>query len=320
MSTLTTPTPVTARRSKFKRSAPSPLRLTEDDLAIVRHIAKHRFLRSTQLAQLMPHRSPKKLLERLTALFHGAYVDRPRAQLDYFATAGSAPMVYALGNRGALLLAEHDGMDRAQIDWTWKNRSVGRQFIDHTLMVADVMVAAACASRFHPDVKLMEAKHILAAAPDATRHAGNPFKLKTRTSYGGSLVDVSVIPDAVFGLDFTVERRRKYFLLEADRATMPIVRPDLNQTSFTRKLVAYLAGGGKSNAFGAHFGIGNFRVLTVTTSAERMATMIDALKELTGGAGSQQFLFVDRTALRDCSDLLSLVWTTGKGDRVSLAD
>jgi hypothetical protein len=100
--------------------------------------------------------------------------------------------------------------------------------------------------------------------------------------------------------------------LEADRATMPIVRADLNQTSHLRKLLAYLAGGGKTNAFGAHFGVGNFRVLTVTTSAERMAGMITALKELTGGAGSSQFLFVDKAALNACADLLALEWTTGK--------
>ena len=37
----------------------------------------------------MPHRSTKKLLERLGALYHNGYLDRPRAQLDYYATAGS---------------------------------------------------------------------------------------------------------------------------------------------------------------------------------------------------------------------------------------
>ena len=181
----------------------------------------------------MPHRSYKKLLERLGALYHNGFVDRPRAQLDYYSTAGSAPIVYALGNRGALVLAEHDGMDRAQVDWTWKNRSVGRPFIEHTLLTADVMVAAERAAATHPDVKLMEAKHILAGAPESTRNAANPFKLKTRTTYDGKVLDLSVIPDAVFGLDFTVERKRKYFFLEADRATMPIMRAGLNQTSYS---------------------------------------------------------------------------------------
>lgn len=320
MSLLTTPQPDIARRSRFKRADPAPMRLTDDDLAIVRHISNHRFLRSTHLFRLMPNRSKKKLIERLGALYHNGYIDRPRAQLDYYSTAGSAPLVHALGNRGALILAERDGMDRAQVDWTWKNRSVGRLYIEHTLLTADVMVAAECATQLRSDVLLMSTQHILAAAPETTRNAANPFKLKARAHQDGKLIDLAVIPDRVFGLDFTAERKRKYFFLEADRATMPIVRGDLDQTSFARKLVAYLSGGGKTNAFGAHFGVGNFRVLTVTTSRERTATMIAALKQLTRGAGSHQFLFVDRATLHASTDLLSLEWISGKGDVVTLRD
>ena len=145
MATLSAPQPVTARRSRFKRAAPAPMRLTDDDLEIIRHIAKHRFLRSTHLALLMPHRSYKKMLERLGALYHNGFVDRPRAQLDYYATAGSAPIVYALGTRGALVLAERDGMDRAQVDWTWKNRSVGRLF--HRSYALDCRCDGGCGTR-----------------------------------------------------------------------------------------------------------------------------------------------------------------------------
>jgi hypothetical protein len=317
---LSTPQPVTARRSKFKRAAPAPMRLTDDDLMIIRHIAKHRFLRSSHLLRLLPGRSSKKLIERLGALYHNGYLDRPRAQLDYYATAGSSPIVHALGNRGALVLAERDGMNRAQVDWTWKNRSVGRLFIEHTLLTADVMVAAERATHALPDVRLMEAQQILAAAPETTRNAANPLKLKTRAHHEGNVIDLAVVPDRVFGLDFTSERKRKYFFLEADRATMPIMRTGLDQTSYVRKLVAYLAGGGKANAFGAHFGIGNFRVLTVTTSRERTATMIDALEQLTRGTGSSQFLFVDRPTLLASTNLLSLEWTSGKGEMVTLSD
>jgi hypothetical protein len=36
----------------------------------------------------------------------------------------------------------------------------------------------------------------------------------------------------MFGLDLTMERKRKYFFLEADRATMPIIRAGLEQTSY----------------------------------------------------------------------------------------
>lgn len=307
------------RRTRFARLAPPPLRLTDDDIAIVRHVARHRFLRSTHIARLLPDRSAKKLVERLGLLYHNGVLDRPRAQLDYYATAGSAPLVYALGSRGALLLAERDGMDRADVDWTWKNRTVGRLFIEHTLLTADVMVAAELVMRQHSTVRMISAEAIIANAPEATGRAASPLKLTVRANHAGAVRDLSVIPDAVFGLDFTAARIRKYFFLEADRATMPITRADLGQTSILRKLVTYLAGGGTGNAFGRHLGIGNFRVLTVTTSAERMASMIATLQGLTGGTGSSQFLFADRASFANTPDLLTLPWTTGKGERVTLA-
>ena len=314
------PQPVTPRRGRFRRARPDPIRLTDDDLSIIRHVAHHRFLRSTHLLQLLPHRSGKKLLERLAALYHNGLLDRPRAQLDYYATAGSEPLVYALGGRGASVLAERNGANHAQIDWTWKNRSAGRLFINHTLLIADVMVGMDRACTLNAGIELMDAQRTLDAAPETTRSLANPFKLTVRISNRGRPVEASVIPDALFGLDFTHEHKRKFFFLEADNATMPISRANLNQTSYARKLMTYLAGGGKGNVFGSHLGIDNFRVLTVTTSRQRMATMIEALKHLTSGAGSQQFLFVDHPSLLAVPDMHSLVWTSGKGHRVRLID
>ena len=296
------------------------MRLTGDDIAIIRHVARHRFLRSTHLVRLMPGRSEKKLIERLGALYHNQYLDRPRAQLNYYATAGSAPMVYAIGNLGARVLYETGGADTTSIDWTWKNRSAGRAFIEHTLLVADCEVAAMCATRSRRDVLWIDDHAILASAPDATRKAKNPFRLAARTRINGENADLALVPDSVFGLDFTAERKRKYFFLEADRATMPVMRSSLEQTSVYRKLLTYIAGGGPANAFGKHFGFGNFRVLFVTTSRERTESMTAALKQATGGDGSRQFLFTDREALQEAADFLSLTWLSGKGERVRLTD
>jgi hypothetical protein len=304
------------RRARYRRDMPPPLRLTPDDLAIIRHVAKHRFLRSTHLMLLLD-RPPKKLLERLAALYHNAYLDRPRAQLDYYATAGSAPMVYGLGNKGAAILAETDNAPRARVDWTDKNRTAGRAFIAHTLMIADVMVALEIAIRRRSDVRFVAAEDILAAAPEATRRLRNPWKLSATLKHAGAAHAIGIIPDKVFGLDFTQARKRSYFFLEADRATMPVIRSHPRQTSFQQKILAYLAGGGASNAHGARLGIGNFRVLTVTTSRERLQTMWQAQHEASKG-GSRQFLFVDHGALRACPDLLTLEWRNGKGEMVQL--
>src|SRR6266550_4374621 len=106
MQTMTTSKPL--RRPRFRRaSEPPAFRLTDDDAAMVRLLARHRFLRSTHIAALVG-RSLDRTNDRLSRLFHAGYIDRPRAQLDYYPTAGSAPMVYALADLGAHLLRERD--------------------------------------------------------------------------------------------------------------------------------------------------------------------------------------------------------------------
>src|ERR1051325_4158522 len=106
----TIPVQQSVRRPRFRRAPePPPFRLTDDDVEIIRHIARHRFLRSTHVAALVG-RSLDRTNDRLMRLFHAGYVDRPRAQLDRFPTSGTAPMVYALADRGARLLCEREGI------------------------------------------------------------------------------------------------------------------------------------------------------------------------------------------------------------------
>ena len=131
--TISTPT----RRPRFRRaSEPPAFRLTDDDIVIVRQLARYRFLRSTHIAALIG-RSLDRTNDRLSRLFHAGYLDRPRAQLDYYPTAGSAPIAYALADRGARLLTERYGVDFANVDWSRKNHEAGRPFIEHQLETID---------------------------------------------------------------------------------------------------------------------------------------------------------------------------------------
>jgi hypothetical protein len=302
------------RRARFRREDPQPIQLTADDLLLIRHVARHRLLRSTHLLRLLSFRSRKKLIERLSTLFHNGYLDRPRAQLDYYWKLGSTPMVYGLGNKGAAILAEEDRRISARVDWTEKNRTASRQFIAHTLMIADLMVALEVSVHHRPDVRIIEPDEILSRAPDTTRSATNPWKLPATIRDDGARCEIGIIPDKVFGLDFHQARKRSYFFLEADRGTMPIMRANLRQTSFHQKILGYLDGGSHGNEHGRHFGVGNFRVLTVTTSRERLQTMLAALMAATHGQGSRQFLFADEQQLRNCPDVLTLDWITGRGE------
>lgn len=87
------------RLPRFRRSPSiAPMALTPRDLDIIRAAFRFRFLRSTHLASLFGG-SRQVILRRLQLLFHHGYLDRPRAQIDYYRN-GSQPMVYGLGNKG----------------------------------------------------------------------------------------------------------------------------------------------------------------------------------------------------------------------------
>ncbi len=125
-----------------------------------------------------------------------------------------------------------------------------------------------------------------------------------------------VIPDRVFGFEFNGQRC--WYFLEADRATMPVTRANLGQTSFYRKLLAYETTW-TQNIPRRDFGIHRFRVLTVTTNSERVQTMIEACQRLKQGRGL--FLFTDTKAFRDQTDFFSLRWQTARnGETASLLD
>jgi hypothetical protein len=139
-----------ASRPRFRRATEPPaFRLTDDDVHIVRQLARHRFLRSTHVAALVG-RSLDRTNDRLLRLFHAGYIDRPRAQLDRFPSAGSSHFVYALADRGARLLIECDGIEFANVEWSRKNRLAGRPFIEHQLEIMDFYVGLQCAARAAP--------------------------------------------------------------------------------------------------------------------------------------------------------------------------
>ena len=92
--------------------------------------------------------SADAVLRRLQLLFHHGYLDRPRAQIAYY-RHGSQPMVYGIGNKAARLLEHRFGVPRPKVDWTTKNRQADHIFLEHTLAVAQVLIAAELSCRRH---------------------------------------------------------------------------------------------------------------------------------------------------------------------------
>ena len=60
---------------------------------------------------------------------------------------------------------------------------------------------------------------------------------------------------------------------------------------------------GGNDGTSQQFGIEQLRVLTVTTSEKRIETMLDALRDVTSGKGSELFLFIDEEHLRSSNPL-----------------
>ena len=290
---------------RFKRVATvAPIQLTDRDRDLIRLVHRHRFLRSHQIAALLGG-SEQQIVRRLQLLFHHGYLERPRAQVKFFECGGSQPLAYGLGNKGGVLLRRELGIAVDSDAWSEKNHAVGRVFLDHALLVSETMVGLELACRKHGIRLLYEDELALPA-----KH--QPFQWWVKIAGGMKL---GVIPDAIFALEYTEQSgqvQRAYFFLEADRGTMPVVRKGLTQTSFFRKLLAYEATW-TNKVHQQHLGIHRFRVLTVTTIAARVQTLLEACSQLKRGHGL--FLFADTSALE--KDLFSSVWRNAKTGELS---
>lgn len=289
---------VSPRLPRFNRSPHiAPIRLTQRDRAILHQVHRHRFLRSDHLTALLSG-SRQRLLRRLQSLYHHGYLERPRCQIDYYHRAGSRPMVYGLGNKGAGLLKRDRSLSCHRLDWPRQN-AVTRLFLDHALLVSDFMVALELACRRRPGLRLLTPEDLTVRDDSAVgRH---PFRWRVAIPGGPHC---TVIPDRVFGLE-SANGQQSWFVLEADRATMPVTRSHLEQTSFRRKLLAYEATWAQ-NLHRIQLGWQRFRVLTVTTSPDRLVSMQRACRALRRGHGL--FLFADAGALAARGDPLSFPW------------
>ncbi len=290
-----------ARLPRFKRSpAIPPLRLTSRDGEILKCLHRHRFLRSDHIVALSTG-SRQRVLRRLQRLFHHGYLERPRCQIDYY-QSGSRRIAYGLGSKGAAWLKRELSLPFHQLDWKQKSR-LGRLFLEHALLVSDIMVALELACRNRKDIRLLLAEEL--QIPKMREPFQWKVDIRQRQKCG-------VIPDRVFGLGFN--GKQCWYFLEADRGTMPITRSDFDQTSFQRKLLAYEATWSQ-NLHRTRFGWQRFRVLTVTINSQRVQGIIEACRGLTHGLGL--FLFLDAASLARHGNILTIPWQTCRPEQTA---
>ncbi len=241
-------------------------------------VNRHRFLRSHQIADLVGG-SRQQVLRRLQRLYHHGYVERPACQIDYYQRGGSRSIAYGLATRGAAHLRRVNDMPFSRLDWTSRNRSVKRLFLEHALMVSDIMVALEIACRQRRDVRLLIEHEI--PLPAATRNQRAPFQW---TVTGSGKEKLGVVPDRVFALESGDKGERILCFLEADRGTMPVERAKYDASSIARKLHAYSLTW-KAGIHRSHFGTSRVRVLTVTSNESRCRNICTAATAVSAGRG-----------------------------------
>jgi DNA-binding Lrp family transcriptional regulator len=286
------------------------MELTARDVTILRAVNRHHFLRSHQIAALVGG-SRQQVLRRLQILYHHGYLERPPCQIDYYQRPGSRRIVYGLASRGAAHLRRVANIPFNRLDWTSRNRAVKRLFLEHALMVSDIMVALEIACQQRRDVRLL-IEHEL-PLPAATRNQHAPFQW---TVTGSGKEKLGVIPDRVFALEFGDNGERILCFLEADRGTMPVERAKHNASSIKRKLHAYSLTW-KAGIHRTRFGTSRVRVLTVTSSASRREHIRCATSAVSSGHG---IFLTSITSGFTAETCLDSAWRNTENELVSLLD
>ena len=311
------------RRKRFQRDPKVSLKLTDRDRQIIHWVYRHRFLSSKHIISLVEG-SAQGILRRLNLLFHAGYLDRPKRQIAAF--GNNHHMVYGLGNKGANLLASELDLPVETVDWSRKNRDAKEIFLEHTLMVSQIITTFRLACQKQRNVEFIEPEKLInnrRKPPTIKTHALSWRVNIKRGDYGQKRnFSFNMIPDSLFGLRMKKDNRIKeaYFFLEADRATMPIRRANFFRSSFYKKMVGYIASY-KNEIFSEYFGFKKIRILTVTKSDDRIRSMIQVNKNLHGtGNGYNLFLFAKNELINiDKSEkLFGQIWINGQGKKTML--
>lgn len=246
------------------------VRPTTSKLQIMRALARHGPLPAPILYAFGSIRGYDNFRKMLRDMYHersvhgGAYLERPllssrRSQNDARVLAlDFQPAVYQLTKAGHAALTVHEP------DYTPPQSGP----LVHQILTASVTASIELAAR-RAGCQYLAAHDILAdeKCPEETRRAQNPLKI----TVGGT----SVIPDALFGIVYPDNRKRR-FLLELDRGTESHRRSGNQRNTVAKKLDTYP----KVYERELHrqvWGIPKFAVLTLTTSGERARNIMEQI-------------------------------------------
>lgn len=297
------------RRSRMHRTGSTkPIALTLRDLDVFRWLLRYRYLRSTYLHAFAGGASEKRFVERLCELFHHGFVNRAPQQWR-FANARCQPLVYEAAVRAKSLLVATAGDDARR---TFLGPAAHRQF-EHSLMMCQCLASLELATLARSGLRFIPWPEILARAPQETRTSRSPFRLAGPAG--------EIVPDGLFGLEYrsTGKSAYRFFTLEVDRGTMPLMRSGGSHTSYLAKLATY-RGIIQCGVAKAELGIPNLFVLTVTTNRLRLSSLLQ-LASQQGGNPFFLFAAVDEIgSMRPAAELLGSPWKRADFPPLSIAE
>jgi hypothetical protein len=280
---------VSGQRQRRKRDQrdpqPPPMRLTERDKAIIETVYQYRVLRQDQVQALF-FGSQTATQRRLALLYHHGFL----ARQFLLARGGilNSPTLYLLDRRGEELLRAERGIDD-DVNWNPSHNRVSSDFLEHALAINDVRVAITLACR-QPDFEVLEWH--------SETHLKQDYDYARLRGRGRP---VAVVPDSYFAL--RTPRGKAHFFLELDRGTMTTKRFQTKVDAF----IAYYQSGGYEKRYGTR----SLRVLTVTLSEARLASL-KAVTEAAGGGG--WFWFAVLSQLKAETVLSAPVWRVAGQD------
>lgn len=260
---------------------------TARDRAIVTAVCTHRALTSDQVSILLwgQRQASTRCRLRLRLLAEHGYLER--AEQPVTLAEGRRPLVYFLAPSGLSLAARELAVEPESIDWKPSYNKVKWLFLDHLLATNDIRVRLEYgAARWGLSLTAWDDDRTLAQQLAQDRELG------LRGGAGRSVVSVG--PDGYVALTAPDGVTQHRAFIEADRGTVPITR-------WKEKVASYLTYF-RSSAFASRYHATKpFRVLTVTTSSQRLEHMKAATEE---AGGRIWFWFATCQAIADPDQLL----------------
>ncbi len=293
------------RPRKYQRlETPPPFKLEPDDIALVSEICRREIVDTNQLQKIFAHRSPQKIMRRCRHLFDHGYIARPAAQEElHRKVPGSRPIILTADRRGVALHRQH-ATDRVRNPkWTQDRDRLSWSYMQERYTTTDTTLAYELSARQNA-LPFQRAHELIATfAPAPVRASTSPLKFSTEVAWGRRRHYIALEPDDFFAL-----ADDEFLLLESDEGTETIcpgtrVRSSLKFFFTTSLLLKYLA---YASSFRArvhcdHFGIPHFRVLTTTTTPDRVEQIIARcapfFEDNAAGVNPGLFLFTDRQTL-----------------------